>query len=56
MTKQQSSTGNKQSATEDNSKKSLAADKPKSGKDAGNHTKAGSDKGAGGGAKQARKH
>jgi hypothetical protein len=56
MTKQQSSTGNKQSATDNDSKKSTTAEQPKSGKQAESHTKAGSDKGAGGGAKQARKH
>jgi hypothetical protein len=56
MTKQQSNSGNKQSTTEDSAKKSPEADKAKAGKDAASHTKAGSGKGAGGGAKQARKH
>lgn len=56
MSKQKSNNGNKQSATEDNARKAPAAGQSKAGKDAASHAKAGSGKGAGGGAKQARKH
>lgn len=55
MTKQQSSGGNKQS-TEDEAKKTPGPQQAKSGKEAASHSKAGSIKGAGGGAKQERKH
>jgi hypothetical protein len=56
MTKKQTGTSNKQSAAESGSKQAADSRKAKSGKDAESHTKAGTDKGAGGGAKQGRKH
>jgi hypothetical protein len=55
MTKQ-SGGANKQSSTDSGAKQSADTPKAKSGKDAGSHTKADKGKGAGGGAKQARKH
>lgn len=56
MTKQKSAPGNKQSSTASGSSQPAAPEKAKAGKDAASHTKAGSTKGAGGGAKQTRKH
>lgn len=56
MNKQKPASANKQSATESGSKQSAQSEKPKAGKDAASHTKAGSTEGAGGGKKQARKH
>ena len=56
MSKQKTENSNKQSATESGSRQAAPAEKAKQGKDAASHSKAGSDKGAGGGKKQARKH
>jgi hypothetical protein len=56
MAKQQSGGSNKQSSSESGSKQSVEAPKAKAGKDAKSHTKAETGKGAGGGAKQGRKH
>jgi hypothetical protein len=56
MAKQQTGGSSKQSSTESGSKQSADTPKAKAGKDAQSHTKADSGKGAGGGAKQARKH
>jgi len=56
MAKQQSTPANQQSSSGSGAKQSDDKEKPKSGKDAASHTKAGSDKGAGGGKKQDRKH
>lgn len=55
---QSKSTGNqnKQSATEAEATSTPSNKKAKSGKEAASHTKAGSNEGAGGGKKQARKH
>jgi hypothetical protein len=55
MSKQKSAENSKQSSPGSESKQS-AAPASKSGKDAASHTKADSGKGAGGGAKQGRKH
>lgn len=56
MTKQKADESNKQAAQDTGSKQAAAAPKAKSGKDAESHTKADTGKGAGGGAKQGRKH
>ncbi|WP_157201636.1 hypothetical protein [Massilia sp. Root418] len=56
MAKQKSGSGSKQSSAGSGSKQSAVQEEPKAGKDAASHTKAGSDKGKGGGAKQQRKH
>ena len=55
MGKQQSTSGNKQSAA-DRDQRSPKSKPANSGKGAASHTKAGRSEGAGGGAKQARKH
>lgn len=56
MSKQKAGSGNKQSSAAAGSRQSAQKEQPKEGKEAASHTKAGSNKGAGGGAKQARKH
>jgi hypothetical protein len=56
MAKQQSGGSNKQATQGGESKQSSDAGKSKSGKEAESHTKADTGKGAGGGAKQGRKH
>lgn len=56
MTKQQSGGSSKQSPTESGSKQSAETPKAKAGKEAESHTRAETGKGAGGGAKQGRKH
>jgi hypothetical protein len=56
MSKQKSGDSSKQSSSDNGNKQSSDTQKEKSGKDAKSHTKADSGKGAGGGAKQGRKH
>jgi hypothetical protein len=56
MSKQKSTENSKQSSQGSESKQSADAPASKSGKDAASHTKADKGKGAGGGAKQGRKH
>ena len=56
MSKQKSTENNKQGSAGGESRQSAAAPAAKSGKDAASHTKADTGKGAGGGAKQERKH
>ncbi len=56
MVKQKSDSSSKQSSSGSGSKQSGDAPTAKSGKDAESHTKADTGKGAGGGAKQGRKH
>jgi len=55
MSKYQTSNGNRQSAGQERGARTPAPD-TKTGKNAASHTKAGHNKGAGGGAKQQRKH
>lgn len=56
MVKHKSDSSSKQSSSGSESKQSSDVSNAKSGKDAESHTKAKTDKGAGGGAKQGRKH
>lgn len=56
MTKQKSDAGQSKQSADQPASTSNPSRKPVAGKDAASHTKAGSDKGAGGGKKQERKH